>query len=349
MFSKITNVATFALGLLFNVMIVAIVGYSIYYFANFGFRWGGEFAYEMVATGPDFEVEFVLPDYTSIREVARQLEEMGLVGNRWFFEIELFLLGQSRTFRPGTYVLNANMTNAQINARLRARPIDAAEHLVVRIPEGWTIANMAEYFEYREFFDADYFIYVAQHGHFNFTFLNDVPLDKPNRLEGFLFPNTYWVPLSPTPPQIIVRMLMGFEAMFDEAKHYRAEQIRLEPLEVVIMASIVEAEARHPAEMQGIAQVIKSRLAAGMRLEMPSTISYVQGIHRDALMEDDFLVDSPYNTFLFYGLPFGPISNPSEAAILAVLYPAGTEYLYFFRGGADGNELIFSAGQDSEE
>ena len=341
-FSRITNIATFFLGLVFNIMLVALVGYAIYYFANWGFRWGNEFAYEMVAVGPDFEIEFVLDDYRPAREVARSLYEMGIIGNRWLFELELFLKGSNRTFRPGTYILNANMTNTEVNVALRTRPMGAAEHLVVRIPEGWTIANMAEYFEYRGFFPAEEFIRVAQYGHFSFAFLHGIPTDKPNRLEGYLFPNTYFVPLNPTPGQIITRMLMGFEAVFDEAMHYRTEELGLTQNDVIIMASIVEAEAGNPHEMARVAQIIHSRLAAGMRLQMYSTLEYALNIHRDALMQGDFMADTPFNTFVRAGLPPGPISNPSEAAIRAVLYPANTNYLYFWRPNEDSRELYFS-------
>ena len=346
-FSKITNISTFLLGLLFNMLLVGVVGYAVWYFANFGFEWGTEFANEMVAVGPDFEVEFTLDDYSSAREVAARLEEMGIIGNRWLFELELFLKGSSRTFRPGTYLLNANMTNTEVNVALRSRPVGAMEDIVIRIPEGWTIANMAEYFEYREFFPAEEFIYVAQHGHFSFAFLQDVPIDKPNRLEGYLFPDTYRIPINPTPGQIITRMLARFDYIFDDAIHYRIEEMGLSQDAVIIMASIVEAEAFNPHEMARIAQVIHSRLAAGMRLEMYSTLEYVLNIHRDALMPGDFQTDSYYNTFVYEGLPAGPISNPSEAAIRAVLYPADSNYLYFWQVDYDVRELYFSATQNT--
>ena len=346
-FSKITNISTFLLGLLFNMLLVGIVGYAVWYFANYGFEWGTNFANEMVAVGPDFEVEFTIEDYTPAREVAARLEEMGVIGNRWLFELELFLKGSSRTFRPGTYLLNANMTNTEVNVALRSRPMGAMEYLVVRIPEGWTIANMAEYFEYREFFPAEEFIYVAQYGHFSFAFLHDVPLDLPNRLEGYLFPDTYHFPLNPTPGQIITRMLARFDFIFDDAIHYRREEMRLSQNDVIIMASIVEAEAFYPHEMSRVAQVIHSRLATGMRLEMYTTLEYALNIHRDALMPDDFQVDSPHNTFVYYGLPLGPIANPSEAAIRAVLYPADTDYLYFWPVDEDVRELYFSAVQNT--
>ena len=343
MFSRITNVSTFLFGLLFNAMLVGIVAYAVWTFANEGFRWGSEFAYAMVAVGPDFEVEFTLEDYTSARDVAVRLEEMGIIGNAWLFELELFLKGSSRTFRPGTYVLNANMTNTEVNVALRTRPQGQAEFLVVRVHEGWTIANMAEYFEYREFFDAEEFVYVAQYGHFSFLFLQDIPFDQPNRLEGYLFPDTYQVPLNPTPVQIITRMLVRFDQIFNYSMHNRTDELGLTQNEVVIMASLVEAEAGSPEEMARVAQVIHSRLAAGMRLEMLSTLEYALNIHRDALMPEDFLADSPHNTFARYGLPAGPISNPSEAALRAVLYPAATDYLYFWQEDDESRALVFSA------
>lgn len=343
MFSTITNISTFVLGLLFNMVLVGLVILAVYTFAQVGFDWGTDFANEMVAVGPDFEVEFTLHDYATAREVALSLQEMGVIGNAWLFEFELFLKGSSRTFRPGTFTLNTNMSNTEVNAALRARPVGEAEFLVVRVNEGWTIANMAEYFEYREFFPAEEFIRVAQDGHFSFHFLEDIPQDRPNRLEGYLFPDTYHVPLDPTPGQILTRMLARFDDVADLGVHTRMEELGMELNDVIIMASIVEAEAGSHYEMARIAQIIHSRLAAGMPLEMGSALEYALGIHRDNLGAADFLADTPFNTFANAGLPPGPISNPSEAAILAVLYPSETDFLYFWRPYEDSRELHFSA------
>ena len=188
---------------------------------------------------------------------------------------------------------------------------------------------MASYFEYREFFTSEEFFRVANEGHFGHVFLLDVPSNRPNRLEGYLFPDTYFVPVNPLPGHFITRMLDRFGDIYDEAFHYRADEIGLSMDEVVIIASIIEAETRHDHERAIISQVIHSRLASGMRLEMRSTVSYVRDIRRDLLTASDLGVESPHNTFIVYGLPKGPISNPGEASLRAALYPADTNYLYF--------------------
>ena len=325
---KVFNLVQFLLGLAFNIAIVVGLVVAIFWAFNSSFAWGQDFAYDMVADGQDFDVEFILDDETPIAEVARRLEEMGVISNRWLFQLELFLIRAPRVYNPGTFLLNTNMSSTVINQTLRARPQGQAAHLVVRIVEGWTIRDMANYFEYRGFFSAEEFIEAADAVHFTNAFLRDIP-ERENTLEGYIFPETYFIPLNPMPAHIISRALNHFEQIFDEAFHYRADELGLTMDEVVIIASMIEAEARFDSERPIISQIIHSRLDGGYRLELNSTIAYVLDIRRDRLSEEDKQNTSPFNTFLYGGLPPWPVSNPSQASLHAALYPAGTDYFYF--------------------
>jgi UPF0755 protein len=170
---------------------------------------------------------------------------------------------------------------------------------------------------------------VAQYGHFSFAFLLDVPTDRPNRLEGYLFPDTYQIPVNPVPGDIITRMLRNFEMRFTDDFHYRAEEKGMSIDDIVIMASIVERETRLAAERPIVSQVIHSRLAINMLLQMCSTVKYTMDDPPLRLLNSHLAIDSPYNTYLHPGLPIGPISNPGRAAIEAVLWPSDTDYLFF--------------------
>jgi UPF0755 protein len=112
--------------------------------------------------------------------------------------------------------------------------------------------------------------------------------------------------------------------------------------EIVTLASIVEEEARVPEERPVIAGVFWNRLNEGMKLEADPTVQYALGSHRQRVLYRDLEIDSPYNTYLYPGLPPGPIASPGRASLEATLYPDSVPYLYFFATG-DGGQHTFSA------
>ena len=339
---KIINFMLYILGLTFNLALMAVVGLLVWTALNYGRERGSYIAAGMIAQGEEREIEFILPVDTPAAEVARRLEELGIINNSLLFRAELFLFNRPSEYRAGTFILNTGMSNSEVHRALTGRRTDQAPYEVIRIPEGWTLRDMAVYFEYRGFFTAEEFLYVAQYGVFNFSFFRDIPDDRPNRLEGYLFPDTYQVPLNPTPGQIITRMLRQFENIFDAGMHYRAEEMGLSVDEVVIMASIIERETRLAHERPMVSQVIHRRLAIGMNLEMCSTVAYVLDIPRARLLYVDLLIDSPFNTYMHPGLPIGPISNPGEAALRAVLWPSETDYLFFVLQNPETGAHFFS-------
>lgn len=341
-FDKIINFLLYLLGMAFNLVIMILVAYAVWFFAITGFELGGSLAYDMTSEGEyHYEIEFVLDEETPAADVAVILQEMGIISNHWLFRLELFLMGRVRTYQAGTYTLNLNMTNTQAHHVLRGSMATQAPEEIITIPEGWTIGDMAAYFEYREFFTAEEFIYVAESGHFPFAFLNEVP-ERPNRLEGYLFPDTYRIPVNPTPGDIIVRMLRRFDEVFDAELRTRAYEMNLTMDDVVRMASIIERETRLTHERPLVSQVIHNRLEIGMRLEMCSTVAYVLDVPRDRLLYADLEIDSPYNTYRHHGLPIGPISNPGVAALRAALWPVNGDYLFFVLINEATGEHYFS-------
>ncbi|MCL2577539.1 MAG: endolytic transglycosylase MltG [Defluviitaleaceae bacterium] len=326
---KTVNFLMYIAGMAFNLVIMAVVGLLVLAGFTWGFETGGGFANIMTAEGENYEIEFNIPRDASTLEIAKRLEADGIVPNRFLFQLELFLRGISSDYTAGTYTINTNMNNVELNRALRARPHEVAPHYEIRIPEGWTIRDMAEYFEEREFFTADDFFYVAQYGHFSFAFLQDVPSDRPNRLEGYLFPDTYQIPVNPNPGDIITRMLQNFDRRFDYELQTRAAEMNLSIDDVIKMASIIERETRLASERALVSQVIHRRLAQNMRLQMCSTVKYTMEEPPLRLLYIHLEADTPYNTYQINGLPVGPISNPGEAAIRAALWPADTDYLFF--------------------
>jgi len=343
---KADNIISFLqyiLGMFFNIAIVAVVGYAIFALTVRGFNFGQTFASEMMALGPDYEFQIVLDEETSATEISRYLEERGVLNasRRRLFDLELFLLGRLRTYQPGTYILNHNMSNTEIHHVMRRSPLARAPHETITVLEGWTIRDMADYFESRGFFTAEEFIYVAHYGHFNFSFLLGLP-DRPNGLEGYLFPDTYQIPVNPAPGDIIVRMLRRFDEIFNDDLREQAYERGFTIDDVVIMASVIEMESRLAHERLMVSQLIHNRLAINMRLEMCSTVKYTMDDPPERLSIAQTQVDTPFNTYTRAGLPIGPITNPGAASLRAVLNPTPHDYLFFVLYNFDTGEHFFS-------
>jgi UPF0755 protein len=174
-----------------------------------------------------------------------------------------------------------------------------------------------------------------------FSFLADVQW-RANPLEGYLFPDTYFLPANPTPNDLINRMLNRFIEVFDYEMEERAAELGLTIDQVIIKASIIEKEIRVPHERALCSAIIYNRLRQNRLLEMCSTIIYVLDVPRDRLFFSDLDIVSPYNTYRNPGLPIGPISNPGRAAIHAALYPANVDYLFMVLMDENTGEHFFS-------
>jgi len=332
----------YLLGMLFNLVLMVVIGYAIFRFTVWGFNYGTEFSEYMVGSGEDYEVIFVLEDYTSLADVAQQLEDEGLIPSAMMFRLERTLMNRTADFRPGTFTLNRNMTSSQLNNTLRAGPAREQQFQWITIPEGWTIADMAAYFESREFFTAEAFIHAAQYSQFNYHFLSHIPMDRPNRLEGYLFPDSYQISMTPSPEHIIHRMLMRFEQLFTPYYQTLAQDMGLTIDQVVIIASIIERETRLVSERPLVSQVIHNRLARNMLLQMDSTTAYAVGVTGDMLTQAHLDSTLPHNTYVHLGLPPGAISNPGWASIRAAMeFPPG-DYIFFVLQNSATGEHFFS-------
>ncbi len=163
--------------------------------------------------------------------------------------------------------------------------------------------------------------------------------------EGFLYPDSYTLPRMTTAAQLVSTLLQGFNSHLpaDILAAYSRRGLSL--YQAVTMASIVQREAVVDTEMPLIASVFYNRLAAGMNLQTDPTVQYALGYNNaqgtwwtNPLSLDDLKFNSPYNTYLYPGLPPGPISNPGLAALGAVAYPAQSNY-YYFQAKCDGSGL----------
>jgi len=155
---------------------------------------------------------------------------------------------------------------------------------------------------------------------------------KAENLEGYLFPETYLLPKGLSSREILQKMTGQFKEVFGEKWRRRAAELHMTVREVVILASLIEKEASRPDEKRLVSAVFHNRIRRGMKLDCDPTIIYAlrqKGPFEGRLRTKDLKYDSPYNTYLYPGLPPGPISNPGRESLEAAIYPADADYLYF--------------------
>lgn len=264
----------------------------------------------------------------SISSIAKQLKEAGYIRDEVVFGLYVKFGPAQGSLKPGPYQLKSSMNMVQIVDYLAAGKI-ATKTFVVR--DGLTIAQMAVSYESQGLGTAQEFKEAVAAA----TLPPNVQakFGTPKSLEGFLLADTYQVVINDPAFTVVQRMLTNFEAKALPLFAVPAPG-RLSPYQVLVLASLVEKEASTEADRAGVAGVFYNRLAQGIKLESDVTVIYLTG--RAEPTAADLLIDSPYNTRRYGGLPPGPIAGPSLAAIRATLEPTKSDYLFFI-GGNDGN------------
>ncbi|HEY8394009.1 MAG TPA: endolytic transglycosylase MltG [Thermaerobacter sp.] len=283
-----------------------------------------------VKPGTGTAVTVTIPQGASTAEIARILYDKGLIRHPLAFRIRARQAKLDGRLKAGVYRLHAGMSTPEILDKLARGDILTARFT---IPEGFTVAQIIDGLVEMGLVDRDGFRAALNEAARDWPYLpEDAELREP--LEGYLFPDTYQVPVGAdgrvANPRIIVRaMLERFEAAFDRRRRERARELGLSVHEVVTLASIIEREAKVPDERPLISAVYHNRLRLGMKLDADPTTLYAVGRTSGPLTRRDLGVDSPYNTYRYPGLPPGPIGAPGLGSIDAALYPADTDYLYF--------------------
>lgn len=289
---------------------------------------------------PGADVEVVVPAKATSAEIAQILANGGVVPNALGFRVQARLSGGDTKMKAGTYALQTGMGYAAALAALDKGPDTVYFSLVV--PEGWTIDQIAARVAAGTGASAEEFIRIAKTQAQDaellakYAFLRQNPTPS---LEGYLFPKTYRVKAGTTARQIVEMMLTQFGQEVAALDVSVPSGRGLNSHQVVTMASMIEREARVPAERPVIASVIYNRLARGMLLEIDATVLYVLG-NKTKLLWRDLRVDSPYNTYVARGLPPGPIASPGLASLQAACRPADTGYYFYVRTGKDGSHTF---------
>ncbi|NLM21162.1 MAG: endolytic transglycosylase MltG [Peptococcaceae bacterium] len=270
---------------------------------------------------------FVIEQGMPASKVAEELKKQNIIRNaQAFLQLCRWQKADSKLM-AGMYYLSPDMSSREILETL----LQGTEPEVVRItiPEGYTVEQIVNTLVNNGLgTEKEYYKAMASFSAQDYAFLKGIPNGK-NRLEGFLFPDTYFFDKKAKPRDVIDRFLQRFSRELTPETRNKLEEMNLSIYDWVIHASIVEREAQKQEERPVIAGVFANRLRIGMPLQSCATVQYVLGEVKPVLSTEDTKIDSPYNTYKYPGLPPGPISNPGHASLQAVLYPEKTDYLYF--------------------
>jgi len=281
-----------------------------------------------------------VPAGATAEDIALILAEEGLVRSGIAFRLLAWARGVDHKLRSGRYLLRAGQSPYQLLQELVRGP---ATFRRLTVPEGFGVEQIAQLVEAEGFCPADDFLQAARDPRWRdkYRFLPAARANIRYFLEGYLFPDTYFLPAGGVGAEDIVRVMLDrFQEVVlsgDLAREIQSFPWGLHGL--VTLASIVEKEVKVSQERSIVAAVYINRLRRGMKLDACPTVLYALGRAGGRLSRADLEVDSPYNTYRYPGLPPGPICSPGKASITAVLRPAAVDYLYFVARG-DGTHAF---------
>jgi UPF0755 protein len=249
---------------------------------------------------------------SGLLELSNKLEDEGVIRSSFWFRIAAIIFKGERGLQAGEYALEGKEGVFDL-----ARRIVQGDYRIKRIkltiPEGFTVKKISALFDTNEFQNFDRNIF------------------EKNAQEGYLFPDTYFVHVNATATSTIrmlrdnfIRKIFYLMPEIEESGHSLDE--------IIIMASILESEANTKEDREIVSGILWKRLEKGMPLQVDSSFIYVNGKTTKDLTLEDLKIKSPYNTYLYKGLPPTPISNPGIESIQAAIHPKETSYLFFLTG-----------------
>lgn len=285
-------------------------------------------------------VRFNVPYGAGTRQIADNLVDAGVIRSRLVFRVVSKIYGYDGRYQAGMHIISKDYSYAQIMNALSAKSVCVR----VTIPEGSCYRQIVDILVSKGVVNEQEFIRALNEEYFDYAFLNDVR-GRDMWVEGYLFPDTYEFMVTESAKDVIDKMLSNFDRKFEKEYYTRAKRMNMTVSDVVTLASIVEKEAKLASDRRRIAGVLYNRLGSSdmRRLQSCATVQYIlynkYGITKQVLSKGDTLVDSPYNTYMYEGLPVGPICCPGKASIEAVLYPEKSDY-YYFVAKKDGGHIF---------
>jgi UPF0755 protein len=331
------------------LIILCIIGFIYCFFLIFLFN-----AIKAVDSKSEEYITIEIPSNASLFDMATILEENNLVKNKYAFCIRSFVSGVHKKMQTGTYDLSQNMNNDEIIEELILGDKDRGTIVKITIVEGSTVEEIAnKLYENNIIHDKNKFLELCKTGDSfkNGKALNSIDFKNINSevdyvLEGYLFPDTYEFYKNSNPYDVIKKMLNRFNEVYTEEYEMRASQLGLTKNDVIILASMIEKEAI-TSDFAKVSSVLHNRLSLGMKLQLDSTVRYkLNDKNTISLTEEQYKLDSKYNTYKQDGLIPGAICCPGKNAIEGVLYPdqkyLDENYLYFCLTEENSNSMAFA-------
>lgn len=258
----------------------------------------------------------------SLTQVANLLATKKIIANGTTFRLYTYLKGNQRDIQAGEYRLSPSLKPEEILQKLTAG--ETVAHTIT-IPEGFRILEIADLFAAAGLANHNRFIEATRDP----ELIKELNLPTPD-LEGYLFPDTYQFPRQTREKEIVKTMVRNFQKRLHKEEYLKqAQNIGLSFHQVITLASLIEKETGLAKERNMISSVFHNRLKKGMLLQTDPTVIFALANFDGNIRKKDLSVDSPYNTYLYKGLPPGPIASPGEESVIAALNPATSDALFF--------------------
>lgn len=287
---------------------------------------------------------FTVEKGQNLFQVAVELEEEGLIKNKFLFGLYIGFKGNQEKLQAGNYLLSSSMTIPEIADKIVSG--DIAKDTITII-EGWNLNDIARYLEERGLSTAAQFLEITNPPFDDFIAEYGFLKDKPEglNLEGYIFPDTYCFLKQEEngkemTVQILRRALDNFEKKLSQDLKEEIKSQKKTIFEIITMASLLEKEVRTLEDKKMVAGVLWKRLQNNIPLQVDATISYITGKKSTKVSIEETKIDSPYNTYKYRGLPLGPICNPGLDSIISAVYPENSSYWYYL--STPEGETIFS-------
>ncbi|MCX6785010.1 MAG: endolytic transglycosylase MltG [Candidatus Komeilibacteria bacterium] len=288
-----------------------------------------------------YPANFVIRQGAGVHEISHNLFSQKLIRQEFIWQSWVWYKKLGASFIAGDYQLPRPFNGLEITDLLTNQPTSRINKLT--FPEGWTARQMGQMLEGRGLAQTEELLEVVGFPGVDYrTVKADPPLtdysklysflaDKPSQvgLEGYLFPDTYFINDPFTIQALVKKMLDNFGRKVDSNLQAEIKRQGKTIYEIITLASIVEKEVATDADRAMVADIFLKRLKAGIGLQSDATVNYITGKNHLQPLLTDTKIDSPYNTYKYRGLPPGPINNPSLSAILAVINPKVNPYYYF--------------------
>ena len=262
---------------------------------------------------------------STLIDVSNQLFDQRIIKNKKSFILAVKTLGYEKDLPAGKFLIEEATTNYCIIKKI-VNSVALSKKMTIL--EGWSVNDIALELESKFNIKKDSFLKAVK----SRRLLRNWKIDS-NSFEGYLFPDTYLLPEDASPEDVINKMVFEYNNNITPEMRTRMAEINLSENEVLTLASIIEGEAIFDSERPRISGVYHNRLKKRMRLQADPTIQYIIEDSPRRLLNKDLKIESPYNTYLNYGLPPGPINNPGIESIKAALYPEDVDFLFFVARG----------------